>query len=48
VSERLGHASATTTLTIYAASVPATDRIAAGIMGDLVDGKPKKKARARR
>lgn len=47
VSERLGHASATTTLTIYAASVPATDRIAAGIMGDLVDGKPRKKARPR-
>lgn len=36
VSERLGHASATTTLTIYAASVPATDRRAAEIMGALL------------
>lgn len=36
VSERLGHASATTTLTIYAASVPATDRKAAEIMGALL------------
>jgi len=32
VSERLGHASATTTLTIYAAAVPATDRLAADIL----------------
>ena len=38
VSERLGHASAMTTLTIYAASVPATDRAAADIMGHLLDG----------
>jgi integrase len=36
VSERLGHASATTTLTIYAASVPATDRRAAEILGALL------------
>ena len=37
VSERLGHASATTTLTIYAAAVPATDRLAADILGGLLD-----------
>ncbi len=36
VSERLGHASATTTLTIYAAPVPATDRRAAEILGNLL------------
>jgi integrase len=40
VSERLGHASATTTLTIYAASVPATDRRSAQILGSLLDGGP--------
>lgn len=39
VSERLGHASTTTTLTIYAHAVPATDRRAATVMGDLL-GKP--------
>ncbi len=38
VSERLGHASATTTLTIYAAAVPATDRRSADILGDLLGG----------
>jgi len=38
VSERLGHASATTTLTIYAAAVPATDRVSADILGGLLDG----------
>jgi integrase len=37
VSERLGHASATTTLTIYAAAVPATDRVSADILGGLLD-----------
>ena len=36
VSERLGHASATTTLTIYAAALPATDKVAADIMGTLI------------
>jgi integrase len=38
VSERLGHATATTTLAIYAHAVPATDRRAAQVMGDLLDG----------
>jgi integrase len=38
VSERLGHANATTTLAIYAHAVPATDRRAAQVMGDLLDG----------
>ena len=38
VSERLGHASATTTLTIYAAAVPATDRASADILGGLRPG----------
>ena len=37
VSERLGHASATTTLTIYAHAVPATDRRAAQIMSGLLE-----------
>jgi integrase len=37
-SERLGHATATTTLAIYAHAVPATDRRAAQVMGDLLDG----------
>jgi integrase len=37
VSERLGHASATTTLTIYAAALPARDKVSADIMGALVD-----------
>jgi len=37
VSERLGHANATTTLAIYAHAVPATDRRAALVMGDLLD-----------
>lgn len=36
VSERLGHASTTTTLNIYAHAVPATDRRAAAVMGDLL------------
>ena len=36
VSEHLGHASATTTLTIYAAPVPATDCRAAEILGSLL------------
>lgn len=36
VSERLGHASATTTLTIYAAALPARDKVSADIMGALV------------
>ena len=40
VSERLGHANATTTLAIYAHAVPATDRRAAEMMGDLLDGPP--------
>jgi integrase len=40
VGERLGHASATTTLTTYAAAVPATDRAAADIMSGLVDDMP--------
>jgi integrase len=38
VSERFGHATATTTLAIYAHAVPATDRRAADMMGDLLDG----------
>ncbi|MGH9009281.1 MAG: tyrosine-type recombinase/integrase, partial [Acidimicrobiia bacterium] len=38
VSERLGHATATTTLAIYAHAVPATDRKAAEMMGELLDG----------
>jgi len=38
VSERLGHATATTTLAIYAHAVPATDRRAALVTGDLLDG----------
>ncbi|HVW32424.1 MAG TPA: site-specific integrase [Acidimicrobiia bacterium] len=38
VSERLGHSNATTTLSIYAHAVPATDRRAADMMGDLLDG----------
>lgn len=38
VSERLGHASATTTLTIYAAAVPATDRRSAEILGAFLEG----------
>jgi len=38
VSERLGHANANTTLGIYAHAVPATDRRAADMMGDLLDG----------
>jgi len=37
VSERLGHANATTTLGIYAQSVPATDRRAAELLGGLLD-----------
>ena len=37
VSERLGHANATTTLGIYAQSVPATDRRAAELLGELLD-----------
>jgi integrase len=37
VSERLGHANATTTLGIYAQSVPATDRRAADLLGGLLD-----------
>src|SRR5205085_5188736 len=36
VSERLGHATATTTLATYAHAVPATDRRAALVMGDLL------------
>ncbi len=48
VSERLGHASATTTLTIYAAAIPATDRASADILGGLIDGEPRPKRRARR
>jgi len=48
VSERLGHASATTTLTTYAAAVPATDRVAADIMGGLVDDTPSDRGRRRR
>lgn len=36
VSERLGHASSTTTLTIYAHAVPATDRRSAAVMGELL------------
>ena len=38
ISLRGLRSAATTTLTIYAASVPATDRAAADIMGHLLDG----------
>ena len=48
VSERLGHASATTTLTIFAAALPATDRVSADILGGLLDGSPKPTRRKRR
>ncbi len=36
VSERLGHANATTTLGIYAHAVPATDQRSAELLGDLL------------
>jgi integrase len=39
VSERLGHANATTTLGIYAHALPATDRRSAKLLGDLLDPK---------
>lgn len=40
VSERLGHASSTTTLNIYAHAVPATDRRSAAVMGELLNPTP--------
>jgi integrase len=41
VSERLGHANATTTLGIYAHAVPATDQRSAELLGDLLAPKEK-------
>ncbi len=40
VSGRLGHARPATTLNIYAHFVPATDRLAADAMGDILGGTP--------
>ena len=49
VSERLGHANATTTLGIYAHAVPATDQRSAELLGDLLTPKettPSKRKRS--
>jgi integrase len=46
VSERLGHANATTTLGIYAHAVPATDQRSAQLLGDLLA--PKKSSPPKR
>jgi integrase len=43
VSERLGHANATTTLGIYAHAIPATDRRSAELLSGLLVPKPKPK-----
>ncbi len=49
VSERLGHANATTTLGIYAHAVPATDQRSAELLGDLLAPKePSPSKRKRR
>jgi integrase len=49
VSERLGHANATTTLGIYAHAVPATDQRSAELLGDLLAPKePSPSKRSRR
>jgi len=49
VSERLGHANATTTLGIYAHAVPATDQRSAELLGDLLSSKePSPSKRKRR
>ncbi len=48
VSERLGHANATTTLGIYAHAVPATDQRSAELLGDLLapkEASPSKRSR---
>jgi integrase len=46
VSERLGHANATTTLGIYAHAIPATDQRSAELLGDLLT--PKEPASSKR
>jgi len=48
VSERLGHANATTTLGIYAHAVPATDQQSAQLLGDLLAPKDSNTAKRSR
>jgi integrase len=49
VSERLGHANATTTLAIYAHAVPVTDQRSVELLGDLLAPKePTSSKRKRR
>ncbi|MGH2961119.1 MAG: tyrosine-type recombinase/integrase [Solirubrobacterales bacterium] len=47
VSERLGHANATTTLGIYAHALPATDRRSAELLGDLLEPNPQRRGRSK-
>jgi integrase len=48
VSERLGHANATTTLGIYAHAVPATDQRSADLLGDLLAPKETSSSKRKR